>query len=32
MVILYFRFWLQEAKKPPKEPQEATIRAINSAF
>jgi hypothetical protein len=32
VVILHFGFWSQEAKKSPKEPQEAIMRAINSAF
>jgi len=32
MVFLHFGFWTLEAKKSPKEPQEALMRAINSAF
>jgi len=32
VAILHFGFWSQEAKKSPNEPQEALMRAINSAF
>jgi len=32
VVILHFGFWPQEKKKTKKEPQEALMRAINSAF